>query len=49
MPAFLLQDYEKKCKNTKKFHSAAKTRCKNQKAPAALAPLPLLQEKNNPT
>ena len=40
-----MQDYEKKCKNTKKLHSAAKTRCKNQKAPVALAPLPLLQEK----
>ena len=40
-----LQDFEKKCKNTKKLPPAVKIRCKNQKAPAALAPLPLRQEK----
>ena len=42
---FCCKIMKKNARIRKKLHSAAKTRCKNQKAPVALAPLPLLQEK----
>lgn len=42
---FCCKILKKNARIRKKLPSAAKTCCKNQKAPVALAPLPLLQEK----
>lgn len=42
---FCCKILKKNARIRKKLPSAAKTCCKNQKAPATLAPLPLLQEK----